>query len=457
MARRSSSWRWGHLVVIFGFIALLALMALGVFLVVHRSNHFIAQLLTNIAYIFVICFVSLLLLRVLFFTFFSFYHLFRYRRRFKAFLNHRSRIPGRSGMISVIVPAYNEDKVIGKALESLCHLRYPDLEVIVVDDGSSDNTGEEARKFAAASQKVPVRAFSIPNGGKANALNFGISQARGDYILCVDADSRLDPDALAYAMRHFDDPQVAAVAGNIKVINRLGILPGLQSLEYVIGQNLLRRVMGLWGGVSIIPGPLGVFRKSVLSEIGGYETDTFAEDCDITLRMLAAGWKVVEEMNAIARTEAPESLFPFIRQRYRWTRGTLQSFKKHKRLLLRRGPGRLKVALWLMLFDGILWPLFNLFCHLCIFFLIFQVGLATFLVFWWIHFTLFDMALALMMLASEREQPLQVLYAVIYRLFFVVMMDLCKIMASLEEFTSVGMSWGKLERTGHQTLEPSTT
>jgi len=325
---------------------------------------------------------------------------------------------------------------------------YPSFEVVVVDDGSADRTTEVAGEVAEEDGPGRVRVYRIPNGGKGHALNHGIRKARGDLLLCVDADSRLDPDSLHYAVRHMKDPSVGAVAGNVKVLNRNKILTNLQALEYIIGQNLMRRILGLFRCVGIVPGPFGLFRRKAVESVGMYTDDTFAEDCDLTLRLLAKGWKVVDEINAVVRTEAPEKLLPFIKQRYRWTRGVLQSLRKHRRGFTGRGGLRMWFVLMNMFFDGVIWPVANLLAHVCVFYLIFEFGLVTYLVFWWIHFTFLDMALALLCIASERETARLVVYVLFYRLFFLVIMDVCKLLSSCEEVFRVQMGWGKLARTG---------
>jgi len=440
---------------------LVAVAALALFLLNSRTNHQLSQWMIIGSFIFVVSFVSLLLLRIIFFALFSLIHQVVYRIRLKHYMEEERLGYRFQPLVSIIVPAYNEGKVIEAALESHTHINYPRFEIVVVDDGSADDTADRARSVAERFPKANIRVFTVPNGGKGNALNYGIKQAQGHFILTVDADSRIDPDSLWFAMRHFRDPKVGAVGGNIKVMNQRGVMPSLQSLEYIIGQNLTRRVFGLFHSVSIVPGPFGLFRYTALEDAGFFDDDTFAEDCDLTLKMIAHGWRVVDEMNAIARTEAPEQLRTFIRQRYRWTRGTLQAVFKHKRALWAgSGNKRLTVILWLMIFDGIAWPIANMICHLCVFYLIFEVGLATFLVFWWIHFTLLDAALALLCIGAERENPFLVAQAVLYRLFFVIMMDLCKILSSIEELLDIRMGWGKLERIGHdysQSTENSPT
>ncbi len=437
-----------RITLVTGFFLFLALLAFAIWLLVERTDHDWSKWLSTGAFVFVIGFVTILILRIMFFALFTMVHLVVYRRRLARDEKSRRWESHSAPFVSIIVPAYNEEKVIAEAVRSHLRMDYPSFEVVVVDDGSSDRTTEVAGEVAEEDSLGRVRVYRIPNGGKGHALNHGIRKAKGDLLLCVDADSRLDPDSLHYAVRHMKDPSIGAVAGNVKVLNRHKILTNLQALEYIIGQNLMRRILGLFRCVGIVPGPFGLFRRKAVESVGMYTDDTFAEDCDLTLRLLANGWKVVDEINAVVRTEAPEKLLPFIKQRYRWTRGVLQSLRKHRRGFTGRCGLRMWFVLMNMFFDGVIWPVANLLAHVCVFYLIFEFGLVTYLVFWWIHFTFLDMGLALLCIASERETARLVVHVLFYRLFFLVIMDVCKLLSSCEEVFRVRMGWGKLARTG---------
>ncbi|MBC2600545.1 glycosyltransferase family 2 protein [Puniceicoccus vermicola] len=437
-----------RLSLLLAILLFMAVAGLAVWLLIERTDHTVSKWLATAAFSFVIIFVSVLILRVLFFAFFAMVHLFVYRRGL-ASDDKSPRWEGRNQpKVSIIVPAYNEEKVIAEAIRSHLRMDYSSFEIVVVDDGSTDKTTEMAQQVADEDAAGRVQVHKIPNGGKGNALNYGIRVAKSEFLLCVDADSRLDPDSLNYAVRHMKDPRVAAVAGNVKVLNRHKILTNLQALEYIIGQNLMRRIQGLFRCVGIVPGPFGLFRRSAIEQVGLYTDDTFAEDCDLSLRLLASGWRIVDEINSVVRTEAPEKLKPFIKQRYRWTRGVLQALRKHKHGFTGRGGIRLWFVLINMFFDGVIWPVANLLAHACVFYLILEFGLVTYLVFWWIHFTLLDMGLALVCIASERETARLVIHILFYRLFFLVIMDVCKLLSSFEEVFQIKMGWGKLERTG---------
>ncbi len=162
--------------------------------------------------------------------------------------------------VTIIVPVFNEGAVIESALRSLLALDYPSYDVIVVDDGSTDETRAVASQLEGHHGRATVRVVTKENGGKASALNAGIALARTPYVLCMDGDSRLAPDALRHAMKHFVDDRVAAVAGNVKVVNRNNIWTKLQALEYIQGLSMPRRAQGFLRVVTIVPGPIGIFR-----------------------------------------------------------------------------------------------------------------------------------------------------------------------------------------------------
>ncbi len=351
--------------------------------------------------------------------------------------------------VTIIVPAFNEGKVIEAAVEPLMRMDYPRLEVLVVDDGSTDDTYTSAVRLSGIYGENRLRVITQPNGGKAMALNTGIANARGELILCMDGDSRLEPQTLKQAVKHFRDPSVGAVAGNVKVVNRLNALTRLQALEYIEGLNLVRTAQAFFRNVTIIPGPIGVFRKEVLEEIGGYHHDTYAEDCDLTLRVMVAGWKIKFERKAVAWTEAPETVQALFKQRYRWARGILQAVAKHKLLLVRPFPNYLDFFfLWNLVFESVIWAGMDVFGILFFVFVALWVGMSNIIVLWWAQLTILDMVAALFCLALEREDIRLAFYAILYRLYFVPLVDVIKFFASLDELFGVKMGWGKLERFG---------
>lgn len=370
-----------------------------------------------------------------------------------AFLNHLDAgddvVPQDEPLISIIVPAFNEECVIEHVIRSLMNLEYSRYEIVIVDDGSSDGTHRRALALARGDGRVGIRVVTQPNGGKAQALNRGIAAASGDYILCVDSDSVLAPGSLRAAIRHFRDPHVGAVAGNVKVTNRVNLLTWLQALEYVEGLNMVRSAQAFFRCVNIVPGPLGLFRREAILGAGGCSSDTYAEDCDLTLSLLAQGWRIKYEPRAIAYTEAPEHLAALLKQRYRWARGILQALRKHRSMLTGRGGNfGARATVFYMTFEAIIWPVANVFANAFLVWIAVQYGVSRLLVLWWLQLTLLDMVGALFSVAMEREDFRLVPLAVVYRVSYILLIDVAKCLATLEELVGVSMAWGKLERVG---------
>jgi poly-beta-1,6 N-acetyl-D-glucosamine synthase len=351
--------------------------------------------------------------------------------------------------VSIIVPAYNEAEVIQSSLGSLLELRYPYYEIIAVDDGSTDGTYEKMRAFEGNHYGVQVQVFRKENSGKADALNYGIRRSRAPIVVCMDSDSRLTPDALRYAVRHFRDPHVGAVAGNVKVINRHNIWTKLQALEYIEGLNIVRKAQAFFRSVNVIPGPMGIFRRTAIEGTGGYDSDTFAEDFDMTVKLLADGWKIHYEPKAVAHTEAPEELLDVIKQRYRWSRGILQAIRKQKHLLTRSsGSVTTPMSLWYMIFEGLIWPGMNIFANLFFIYIALIFGMTKLLVLWWLLLTVLDVLIAVHAILMEGEDMRLAFYSIFYRFFYIVIIDVTKVFATLEELIGLDMQWGKLARKG---------
>src|SRR5213592_369940 len=351
--------------------------------------------------------------------------------------------------VSIVVPAYNEESVIRSSLSSLLELRYPYYEIIAVDDGSTDATYERMKEFEGNHYGVKVAVFRKENSGKADALNYGVRRSNAPIVVCMDSDSRLTPDALRYAIRHFADKSVGAVAGNVKVANRHNIWTKLQALEYIEGLNMVRKAQAFLRTVNVIPGPMGIFRGCALQGTGGYDSDTFAEDFDMTVKILADGWKIHYEPKAVAYTEAPEGLLDIIKQRYRWSRGILQALRKQRHLLTEtKGVVTTPLSLWYMIFEGLVWPAMNIFANLFFVWIALVFGMTKLLVLWWLLLTVLDLLIAFYAIVMEREDLSLALYSIFYRFFYVLIIDVCKVFATLEELVGLDMSWGKLARKG---------
>jgi poly-beta-1,6 N-acetyl-D-glucosamine synthase len=394
-------------------------------------------------------------------------------------------------LVSVIVPAYNEERAIGKTIDALLQLSYPNKEIIIVDDGSTDGTLETATTHAGNSV---VQVITKPNGGKWDALNTGIKAAKGEFIVCMDADTLLDPDAIQQLTRHFSDPNVAAIAGNVKVGNRHGLLTKLQALEYVVGINLYRRSEASLQRVTVVPGPIGAFRASVLKKIGLFEGDTFAEDADITIKILKAGYETAYEPQAIGYTEAPTTMTNLAKQRYRWYRGSFQVLSKHKDMAFNRKYGRTGtfVMPW-TIFNGVIysWFMFFALMWLLVFwfnpispYTIFNpatggahpglgrgrrpgssggttaIGVAIdffqsipyIYVGWFLMFTLIEIVIAAYALALDvKEKKTLIPYTIVNRLLFIYVLDIIRMLSQLEEAFHYPMKWEKIEHHGIET------
>jgi cellulose synthase/poly-beta-1,6-N-acetylglucosamine synthase-like glycosyltransferase/peptidoglycan/xylan/chitin deacetylase (PgdA/CDA1 family)/spore germination protein YaaH len=230
--------------------------------------------------------------------------------------------------VTVLVPAYNEESVIVDTVYAALASDYPKLEVLVVDDGSSDRTAELVRSNFGRDPRV--RLLLQANHGKPSALNHGLSEATGEIAVCIDADTIVDPDAIPLLVRHFVDERVGAVAGNVKVMNRNKWLTRWQALEYITSQNLEKRAFDLLNCIPVVPGAVGAWRTDLLRSQGGFSGETVAEDTDLTLTIRRNGWKILYDEEAIGRTEVPDTIDALIRQRFRWTFGTMQAIWKHR-------------------------------------------------------------------------------------------------------------------------------
>ncbi len=256
--------------------------------------------------------------------------------------------------VSVIVPAYKEEMVIVKTIESLVSQDYPGtLEVVVVDDGSPDGT--YARAMEAFGTHPLVRVYRKPNGGKASALNYGLTVANGEIVICLDADTIFVPNTVGELVEPLRDPAVGAVAGNAKVGNRINIVTRWQAIEYVTSQNLDRRAFSLLNCITVVPGAVGAWRKALVLGAGGFSEETLAEDQDLTLSIRRAGHAIAYADEAIGYTEAPDTLRMLSRQRFRWSFGTLQCLWKHRDVFFKKRYGSLG---WVALPNVLIFQLF---------------------------------------------------------------------------------------------------
>ncbi len=242
--------------------------------------------------------------------------------------------------VDVLVPAYNEELVIVRTIDSLLAQKYAGkLRVVVIDDGSPDKTYEVASRVFAHDPRVEV--IHKPNGGKASALNIGLAHSAADIVVCLDADTIFEDETVTCLVEPFIDPKVAAVAGNAKVGNRVNLVTRWQALEYVTSQNTDRRAFSLLDCITVVPGAVGAWRRTAVAAVGGFSDDTLAEDQDLTIALKREGHRIGYAEDAIAWTEAPDTLRALAKQRFRWSFGTLQCAWKHKGALFRSKYGTL--------------------------------------------------------------------------------------------------------------------
>jgi cellulose synthase/poly-beta-1,6-N-acetylglucosamine synthase-like glycosyltransferase/peptidoglycan/xylan/chitin deacetylase (PgdA/CDA1 family)/spore germination protein YaaH len=241
--------------------------------------------------------------------------------------------------VSILVPAFNEELVIANTIDSLLNSNYPSYEIIVIDDGSQDNTSKVVTDKFGGDERV--RLFTVANAGKAAALNSGLRHARGEIVIALDADTLFAPHTIGALAHRFYDQTLGAIAGNAKVGNRVNLVTRWQALEYITSQNMDRRAFASLNCITVVPGAVGAWRKDLLIEAGGFPVDTLAEDQDLTLRIRRLGYRIGYEETAIAWTEAPHNLRSLAKQRFRWAYGTLQCMWKHRDALFRPRYGAL--------------------------------------------------------------------------------------------------------------------
>jgi poly-beta-1,6 N-acetyl-D-glucosamine synthase len=354
---------------------------------------------------------------------------------------------GAGGGVSVLVPAYNEELGIAAAVRTLSESEYPDVEVIVVDDGSTDATARVVEGLALTN----VTLVRQTNRGKAGALNTGLDHARHDLIVTVDGDTVFAPDTIGWLVRSFADPDVGAISGNTKVGNRRGLLGRWQHIEYVMGFNLDRRMYELLNCMPTVPGAIGAFRRRALDQVGGFSDDTLAEDTDLTIAVNRAGWRVVYEERALAWTEAPSSLGDLWKQRYRWAYGTMQAMWKHRRALRRSETSAVgRRAFPYLLFFQVLLPL--LAPVIDVFALYGVVFLRPWTVVgYWMAFNALQAALGVLAFRLDRE-PLRPLWAMPLQQFvYRQLMYLVVIQSVVTAAVGARLRWHKPARTGEAT------
>lgn len=346
--------------------------------------------------------------------------------------------------VSVLVPAYNEAKCIEATVRSLMRSEHP-IEVIVIDDGSSDGTARIVENMCLPNVRV-VRQL---NAGKPAALNRGVANARHNLIVMMDGDTVFEPGTVRELVQPFGDPRVGAVAGNAKVGNKDSLIGAWQHIEYVMGFNLDRRMYDILGCMPTIPGAVGAFRRSALKRVGGMSDDTLAEDTDITMALHRDGWRVVYAENARAWTEAPESVQQLWSQRYRWSYGTMQAIWKHRRSVVERGPsgrfGRvgLPFVSLFMVVAPLLAPLIDVFL---LYGLVFGPTGKTVLA--WLGVLAIQLICAAYAFRLDREKMSHLISLPLQQILYRQLMYVVLLQSWITALTGGRLRWQKLRRTG---------
>jgi cellulose synthase/poly-beta-1,6-N-acetylglucosamine synthase-like glycosyltransferase/peptidoglycan/xylan/chitin deacetylase (PgdA/CDA1 family) len=344
--------------------------------------------------------------------------------------------------VTVVVPAYNEEVGVATAVRSIAGSVYPSLEVVVVDDGSTDRTADVVERLALPN----VRLVRQHNGGKASALNAGISLASHDVIITVDGDTAFEPDTIAMLVQPLSDPGVGAVSGNTKVGNRGGILGRWQHIEYVMGFNLDRRMYDLLGCMPTVPGAIGGFRREALDAIGGFRTDTLAEDTDVTMAIGRLGWRVAYADRARAWTEAPATWSALWKQRYRWSYGNMQALWKH-RGALRDGSRLGRYGHPYVLVFQVLLPLLSPVIDLYALFGLFAFNLVAVLSYWLVMNAV-NMVVAGYALRTDGESMKPVWTVPFQQFVYRQLVYLVIIQSAVTAVLGSRLRWQKLERSG---------
>lgn len=355
--------------------------------------------------------------------------------------------PSYRPLVSVIIPAFNEGKVLIPTVESFLRSQYQPLEIMLLDDGSTDDTWQVMQSLAAIHENV--RALHQENSGKAKALNHALGEVKGEVVICADADSLFAPDAVANFARHFQDKEVAAVAGVVRVGNASRLITRWQALEYTVSIWLDRNAQALLGGIMVVPGACGAWRRTALLQAGGFSHRTLAEDCDMTLTMHRLGYQIRQENAACSRTEAPQDFRSLQKQRFRWIFGMIQALWIHRSMVFRARYGALgwfymPFTFFTLLSPLLLWPLLWLLTAENIATGNFRVILLFFL----LSFVI-QAVIGLVALLSAREK-LSLLFALPYARFVFAPIRaaiLLKAFGTIVQGSLVG--WNKLVRIGN--------
>ena len=366
--------------------------------------------------------------------------------------------------VSILIPAYNEEVNCLRTLTSLLNQDYPNIEIVFVDDGSKDNTYKKVCDEFKDNPRIKI--YTKPNGGKATALNFGIEKSNYNFLVCIDADTQLKSDAVSYLMDKFYtsdtenikkiDPKIGAIAGNVKVGNEVNMISKWQSIEYITSQNFDRLAFDYLNCIIVVPGAIGAFRKEAVIKAGGFTSDTLAEDCDLTMRLHEKGYLIRNCSSAISYTEVPETMKQFLKQRFRWSFGIIQSFWKHKHALFRIkynnfGLIALPNILIFQIILPFLAPLADLILILSL--LLAAIGIipASFdkILLYYLIFMLIDIIGAVIAFYIEKEDYRKIVWLIPQKLIYRQLMYYILFKAFRKAIKGELQGWGILNRTGN--------
>ncbi|MFL6726950.1 MAG: glycosyltransferase [Sphingomicrobium sp.] len=373
--------------------------------------------------------------------------------------------------VSVLIPAYNEERVIERSVTRVLASENVRLEVVVIDDGSKDRTSEIVER--AFGRDPRVRLIKVDNAGKARALNQGLAIARSEIVIALDADTQFEPSTIARLARWLAaDEGLAAVAGNAKVGNRINIVTKWQALEYITAQNLERRALARLGAMTVVPGAVGAWRKQAILDVGGYPPETLAEDQDLTIAVQRAGWRVAYDQGAVAWTEAPQTFGQLARQRFRWAYGTIQCAWKHKRVMADGWPrGLAFVGLPQTIMFQLLFALVSPIIDLALVWNIFSTassihehgytavkGDLQLVALFWILFAAIDLTAGLIAFALERRESWRLMIWLIPQRFgYRQVMYYVVIKAVIQALRGPRVGWSKIARSGRVQLSARKT
>ncbi|MEB1808441.1 MAG: glycosyltransferase family 2 protein [Bacillaceae bacterium] len=346
--------------------------------------------------------------------------------------------------VSVILPVYNEEKVIENTVSTILASNYTNYEIVIIDDGSTDRTRSILESNF--NHLDHVHFISKENEGKAASLNRGIQEAQGDIIITMDADTEINEEAISYLIRHFQDPMVSAVSGNVKVGNKRKILSLWQHIEYVTSFNLEKRALQMINSITVVPGALGAWRKEDIEKVNLFEEETLAEDTDLTIKIIRTGKRIIFEEKAIGYTEVPTKLKDLTKQRLRWYFGILQSLWKHKDALFQRKyKGLAFVGIPNMMFQ----ITFQLLVPIIDILLIIALLTQTYsLLIYILIFIAIDTFISLYAFKLERERLSPLRWIIIQRFAYRIFFAYITWKVVIKAIQGVSVKWGKLDRIG---------